>query len=159
MRRAKVLAIAAGTGRIAYVFLVGKKLRYWHVSYAASYSPSDAASHARGWIAQVQPDVLVIQRRGKGYRKGRQASANMEAIAQVAEQQNLIDIEVEKRRRFPNKYSEAEALAKRFPELQRWVPKARRLWDPEPKNITIFEALALALEVVDPPPEPKKPRP
>lgn len=149
MKVQKVLAIAAGTGRVGYVFLVGKRLRYWHLSYAASYSPANAASYTGLWIAQMRPDVVVMEKRGRSCRKGTEARANLEAIARVTADEHLFDVEVERPRRFPNKYFEAEALAGRYPELRRWLPKPRQLWAPEPKNITIFEALALALEVID----------
>ncbi|MEX0957312.1 MAG: hypothetical protein WDZ83_19115 [Rhizobiaceae bacterium] len=156
MRGQKVLAIAAGTGRVAYVFFVGQRLHYWQLSYAASHSPTDAARYAKAWIEQMRPDVVVTEKVTMRSRKGRQAKMNLEAIVRVAERELLFDIQVERPHRFPNKYTEAEAFAERFPELARWVPRKRRLWDPEPKNITIFEALALALEVIDPPPEPER---
>ena len=47
--------------------------------------------------------------------------------------------------RGPNKYADAAALAQEFPQIGPWLPKRRRAWEPEPRNIIYFEALALAL--------------
>ena len=42
-----------------------------------------------------------------------------------------------------NKYDAAAALAAEFPQIEPWLPRKRRAWEPEPRNIIYFEALAL----------------
>lgn len=145
MRRLKVLAVAAGSGRVGYVLLVGGELRYWQLSQAAARSPADATRYARNWIEEMRPQAVVTERIAEGCRKGERAKAVIKAIARTAENELLLHISIQRPRRFPNKYVEAEAFANRFPELRRFVPKPRRLWDAEPRNTTIFEALALGL--------------
>lgn len=149
MNSQKVLAIAAANGRVGYVFLVGISLRYWQVSDTASRSPEHARRYAKDWIDTLRPDVVVTEKVARGSRKGEQTRKIIAAIAGMAEHELLYDVSVARPRRYKNKYDEATALAERFPELKRFVPPPRRLWDSEHRNTTIFEALTLALEVIE----------
>lgn len=47
-----------------------------------------------------------------------------------------------------NKYEVALEIARRFPELEDRLPRARRLWEPEEYRMGIFDAAALALTCV-----------
>lgn len=69
----------------------------------------------------------------------------------LTQQHAVHDMAVERRQLFANKYEEAAALAERFSELAPFTPKPRRIWDKEPLNTTYFEAVALALAVIDGP--------
>ena len=42
------------------------------------------------------------------------------------------------------KHDAAAGLAERYPELAQWLPKPRKIYDAEPWNIVLFEALELA---------------
>ena len=152
MEANRVLAIAVATGRVGYVFLVDKKLYGWSLSRKAASSAEQAARFAKDWIDRMRPDVVVYEKITDRCRKGDAVRAAIEAIARVAEVEPLFDVAIPRPHRFPNKFEEAEALANRFPELRLRVPKPRKLWDSEPRNTTIFEALALALEVIGPTP-------
>ena len=37
----------------------------------------------------------------------------------------------------------AAFIAAEFPQIEAWLPRRRRAWEPEPRNIIYFEALAL----------------
>ena len=153
MEANRVLAIAVATGRVGYVFLVDKKLYGWSLSRKAASSAEQAARFANEWIDRMRPNVVVYEKITDRWRKGDAVRAAIEAIARVAEVEPLFDIAVQAPKRYANKFEEAEALANRFPELQPRVPKPRKLWDSEPRNTTLFEALALALEVISREPE------
>lgn len=144
-----MLAIAAASGRVGYVFLVDKKLYGWSLSRKASESPQEAARFAKGWIERMRPGVIVTEKHAERCRKGAAVLAVIEAINRVAESEPLFDISIPRPRNFPNKFAEAEELCDRYPELRPRLPKPRMVWDSEPRNTTIFEALALALEVID----------
>jgi hypothetical protein len=55
---------------------------------------------------------------------------------------------VPREHRYPNKYAEADALVDRYPELAPWKPMKRRFYDNEPRNTVLFEALALADQIL-----------
>ena len=146
-----MLSIAVATGRIGYVFMIGDRLRDWGLSRKASRSCLAAAEQAQRWINDLRPDVVVTEKLGNVTRKGKKARELIAAVARVADHNYLLDVAVERSQRFANKYLEAKALAERFPDLLPWVPKKRRIWEPESRNCTYFEALALALAVTDQP--------
>ena len=147
MAKLKILAIAVATGRIGYVFLKGKKLRDWGLSRKASKAPELAARQAQTWINELKPDVVVTEKIEAGSRKGRKSKELIAAIARAAAHNYLLDVSVRRLRAFKDKYTEAKALAAEFPELVPWLPKKRRIWEPEPRNTVYFEALVLAQQV------------
>lgn len=145
----RVLGIAAASGRVGFVLMFRGKPCQWGLSRTAAKTATEAARIAKDWIIRFRPDVVVIEEITGKCRKGKRAKANIAAIASLAADAELYDVSVPRPHRFRNKYAEAEALAERFPELRPRLPKKRPLWDSEPRNTTIFEALVLALEVVD----------
>lgn len=149
MRRLKVLAIAVATGRIGYVYLIGDRLRDWGLSRKASINPTLAASQTEKWIADLNPDVVVTEKVSKTSTKSFKTRSLIEVIQRVAANANLLDVCVIRSSIFKNKYEEAKHLGERFPEINAWVPKPRRIWEPEPKNTVLFEALGLAQSVLD----------
>ncbi len=148
MKRLKVLAIAAATGRIGYVFLVGGRLLDWGLSRKASKSPELAAAHTQKLIDTLKPDVIITEDIPKSSTKGSKTRRLVEAIAFVAGKAKLLDVRAKRLQEFANKYEEATHLAVRFPEIAAWVPKKRRLWDSEPRQTVLFDALALSIYVL-----------
>ena len=144
----RLLAVAAGTGRIGMVFFVGKRLMDWQVSDKAAKSPALAADYLRSLIVSHKPDVVATERLSTAFHKGERTKALIIAMVEVAADHELLDIAVERPNRFQNKYEEAEMLAKLYPELAAWKPKPRRFFDNEPRNTVLFEALALAQVMV-----------
>jgi hypothetical protein len=139
----KVLAIAVATGRIGYVFFIGDTLRDWGISRKASKSPALTAAKTQEWINALKPDVVVSEKPETARHKGEHTKQLMNAVKNVASHNYLLDVSVERKRMFKDKFTEASELAKQFPELLPWVPKRRRLWEPEPRNTIYFEAVAL----------------
>ena len=145
----KVLSIAVATGRIGYVNLIGDKLKDWGLSRKASKTPALAAAQAEQWIAYLAPDVIVTEIVPKTSTKSVKTRALIEAIQNVAAKAKLLDVHVPRIQLHKNKYEEAEQLAERYPELSLWVPKPRRIWEPEPRATVLFEALALAASLLE----------
>lgn len=150
-----MMAVGAASGRVCYVFFIDGKLCDWGLSRDASKSPQKAAEQAEAWFAKLRPEVVVTEKTDERSRKGARTKRVIAAIAHEASEAGMYDIAVPRTRAYDNKYKEAAALAKRFPALSAWVPETRKIWKPEPKNVTYFEALSLALQVIDgkPPPE------
>ncbi|MCB9947262.1 MAG: hypothetical protein H6842_05455 [Rhodospirillaceae bacterium] len=147
MERLKVLAIAVATGRVGYVFLIGGNLKDWGMSRKASRSSTLAAGQTQKWIDDLRPDVVVTEKLD-GSRKGEKSQGLIAAIARVAEHNYLMDVAVARIRAFENKYEEALAYAREFPEIAPWLPRKRRFFDPEPRSTVYVEALALAKQVL-----------
>lgn len=146
----RVLSLAAATGRIGHVFLDKADLQDWKLSRVVANDPEAAARHVRRLIETFRPDVVVTEKIIEESRKGDRARANIMAMAKEAANHQLYDIAVVRARPFKNKYLEAEALTERFPALLSRLPDRRKAWNSEPKQTVIFEALALALQVIDP---------
>lgn len=144
-----MLSVAAASGRIGYVFLNAKVLEDWRLSRVAAENPEAAARFVKDLIEKFRPDVVVTENIADRTRKGDDTKANILAMAVEAAKHELYDVSVLRRRTFRNKYLEAEALAERFPVLLFRVPEPRKAWDPEPKQTVIFEALVLALQVIE----------
>lgn len=144
MTALRILSMAAASGRVAYVYLIGDRLMDWRISDKASTSTGDARAAVAEWIKALKPDVVVTEKTRPGSRKGENTRQLIEAMADVAADAKVLDVRVERERVFPNKYAEAAALAEQFPELLPWVPHQRRLFDNEHRNTVLFEALALA---------------
>lgn len=140
----RILALAAATGRIGMVFLVGQRVMDWQISGKAAKSPEQAARYLTGLILSHAPDVIVTEKLSSARSKGEHAKALIAAMADVAANQTLLDISIDRPSEFANKYGEADALAERYPELVAWKPIRRRFFDNEPRNTVLFEALALA---------------
>ena len=136
----RLLAVAAGFGRVGYVFLIDRALTDWGVSRAAGAGPVNAAAQAMSWFGKLRPE---------GSRKRQRSRDIVHAVADAAARAQLYDVSVRRRKPFATKHDEAEALAERFPEIASWLPRRRRPWDAEPKNLIYFEALALAVAVID----------
>ena len=147
----RVLALSAAHGRVGYVFLVGTELMDWRISDRASESPVAAAGYAQERINTFQPTIVVTEKLSSATRKRDKTKGIITAIAGAAARNAVYDIAVPRQQHYPNKYTEAVALLQRYPELKPWLPKKRRIFDKEPENMVVFEALALARPVIDDP--------
>lgn len=148
MAALRVLAVAVASGRVGYTFLIGDRLWDWSISDRAAKSPTSAAETTQEWINQLRPDVVVTEKLDANCRKGGKSKRIIAAIARTAEHNYVLDVSVPREHDYPNKYQEAEALSRQYPDLVPWVPKKRRFFDNEPRNTVIFEALSLALSVL-----------
>ncbi|MCE8540134.1 hypothetical protein KBY27_21945 [Ruegeria pomeroyi] len=144
----RMLSVAAASGRVGYVYLVGGRLKDWRMSGKAAESPSAAAEQTQKWINRLKPEVVVTEKPEEAAKKGEKTKEIIGAIARTAEHNYVLDVSVKREHDFANKYEEAEALVKRHPEIEAWLPKKRRFFDNEPRNTVLFEALSLAEAVM-----------
>ncbi|MEJ8562323.1 hypothetical protein QTO30_14555 [Yoonia sp. GPGPB17] len=153
MAALSVLAIAVASGKVGYVYLSGGKLQDWGIALKATRSTSDLVGYVQELIFELKPDVVVTEKRTTGCRKGQRTKALIQAIAELASHNHVLDVSVQRPRSYPSKYEEAQALAVEYPEIAGYLPKQRRrIFDFEPRSMVLFEALALAQEVMKGPP-------
>jgi hypothetical protein len=141
------LGIAVASGRIGYALLADNKLIDWDLSRVASESTAMATAQTKRWIELLCPEVVVVENTHGRTRKYGKTPALIDAISQAASDAKVLCASVERRQWHKNKYEEARALARRFPDLREQVPKQPPIWLPEPRSIIVFEALALVLEI------------
>ena len=149
MTKLRVLAFAAARGRIGSVVLDGNLLIDWRISDKAADSPQAATAFAERMFAEFSPDVVVTEEVLLARHKGKRTVALIETLAEAAENHSLMSITLPRRQNYANKYVEADALTAQFPELAPWQPPPRRFYDNEPRNTVLFEALSLALQLVE----------
>ena len=148
MAVSKILALAAATRRVGYVYFIGGQLKDWRVSDKAAKSTTEAAGQIQRWINELKPDVVATEKVGNSTKKSAKTRAIIAAMAYVASHNYLLDVSVTRPREYENKYAEAAALARRYPDIAGWLPTKRRLFQTEPRNTVLFEALALADEIL-----------
>lgn len=149
-RKLRRLAVSVATGRVAAVFLEDDKLLGWCRS-AQAFCDAEKTTHiVGGWIKGFEPDQMILEDEAGVARKGMQSRATTEVIAQLFAEAPGSDLRVRRTQTHDNKYQEAAALAKQFPEALPILPKRPPIWLPEPRNLSYFEALALANSVMAP---------
>ncbi|MEO9514530.1 MAG: hypothetical protein ABJH45_18795 [Paracoccaceae bacterium] len=154
MAALKVLSIAVATGRVGYVFLDGNKLIDWAITTRVSKKSSDLVGFVQELINTLKPDVVVTEKCDGDCKKGSRAKRLIGSISELASHNYVLDVSVPRPREFQSKYEEAESLVARHPDLLGYLPKKkRRFYDFEPRNMIVFEALALAEAVIFGPPE------
>jgi len=154
MAALKVLSVAVSSGRVSYVFLDGLQLVDWAVTTSVSGQATDLVAFVQDLINTLKPDVVVTEKCERGCKKGKRSRELIASIAQLASHNYVLDVQVPRPRVFQSKYEEAEAAVKRHPDLVGYLPKRkRRFYETEPRNMVVFEALALAEEVINGPPD------
>lgn len=143
----RLLGIAAATGKIGYALLEGEHVADWGLLRKASRSPNRAAAKVRTWIELLKPEAVISEQLTKKSRKRGKTIALLAAITKAARKASVVHATVPRVRLHKNKYEEAATLVKRYPELRSRLPEKPPIWLPEPPNLIIFEALALALSV------------
>lgn len=140
----RILALAARSGRIAMVFLVSGELKDWETSRKGAKTPSSAAGVTERWLQKLHPQVVVIEKLSSSSRKSDATKAIIKSMEKTAKCSEMLVVVVEPPREYANKYEEATALAKRYPEIAPWLPEYRKFYNPEPRVVVLFEALLLA---------------
>lgn len=144
----RLLAVAAATGRVGYVFLIEGKLVEWGVTGKAHKTPHSAAATLQRWINDFAPTVVVTEKLTTSTRKGTHAKRITQAFADIAAHNYVYDVAVPIIRSAKNKFAYAVSLAEVYPDLKSRLPKQHHWYDPEPRNMVIFDALALAHHVL-----------
>lgn len=145
----RVLALAAASGKVGYVFLIGGVPRHWGLSVKASKSPENAQAYAAKLITSYQPDCVVTERLTKYSRKSPNNRAVISSFVNAIDDQ--LHIELERLQSYGNKYDEISALARQFPQMAPWSVPKRPIWLAEHRNTIIFEALSMAVQLNEPP--------
>ncbi|MEM8793403.1 MAG: hypothetical protein AAGE80_17410 [Pseudomonadota bacterium] len=154
MAALRVLSIAVSSGRVGYVCFDGRQLQDWAITTTVSGNLSDLMAFAQELINRLKPDVVVTEKCDRKSRKGRRTRRRITSIVELASHNYVLDVSVPRPRSFPSKYEEATDVVTRYPDLVGYLPKRkRRIFDFEPRNMIIFEAIALAEAVIDGPPE------
>lgn len=141
-----MLALAAASQKIGFVFLKGCEVVDWGVARKASRDVDAAFDQAALWIDYYMPSRVVIEEIDGGTRKGKHTISLIQAFNGAAGDRGIDVIAVPRRRYHRSKYVEAAALAAKHPQIAPWIPKTRKAWESEPHKIIMFEALALAEE-------------
>ncbi|WP_457936067.1 hypothetical protein [Mesorhizobium sp. 10J20-29] len=115
----------------------------WGNSRKAAESIDAAFAATQLWLSRYRPQLVIVPAYGAHSRKGRRSRALIEAVAATAAETKIPCIRVERPRTFPSKYKEAAALANVFPQVAPLLPRPRRAWEIEPRNMLMFEALAI----------------
>jgi hypothetical protein len=140
----RVLALSAVCDRVAMVYLEDDRLHDWRTSRRAARSPLEMANYTQRIIATYQPDVLVTEQVLTHHKSVATRKLIAAAADQAADASDLLDVSIARERRYPNAFEEAKALAKAYPPALYWLPKRRRIFDPQPRVMVQFEALSLA---------------
>lgn len=142
-KRLRVLAITAATGRVGYVFFIGDELKDWHISRKASKNTKEVRGFACKWISSFAPDILITEVTDSHSRKGQHSKRLIRSVVAVAKQANIEVISLPKIKTHKNKFEAAKALVEKYPQIKEQLPEQPKIWMPEPRNVTLFEALAL----------------
>jgi RNase H-fold protein (predicted Holliday junction resolvase) len=150
----RILAIAPSTRGVGFAILEGKdSLVDWGVKTVQGDKNANSFTKVEELIAQYQPGVLVLQD-AKDSRRSQRIKVLSRKIVDLAETRNvsvkLFSQEQMRRTYLANglgtKQEIAEIIAKRFPdELGSRLPQKRKAWMSEKYQMSIFDAVALAL--------------
>jgi hypothetical protein len=144
-RLRRLLGIAVSHGKVGFAYLVDGELMDWGLSAKASRSFEEAFKRVTAWTLYYRPDIVIAERVVEKSRKGAHTRILIRAAESAANNTKAEYVEVKMPVEERNKYEAAAMLAMEFPQLEPWLPHQRRAWEPEPRNIIYFEALALAL--------------
>jgi ribosomal protein L17 len=143
-----MMAVAARSGQLGTVCLIRHDLLHWEMTVKYARSPKLAAQYIKKLIDKYEPDIFVSEDPATATKKAKRTRKILETLTTVAEQSTAQSMQVERIQRHPNKQVEAVQIAKRHPALARYVPSPRRVFDDEPRAYVLFEAIALAEEVI-----------
>ena len=105
-----ILAVAASTGRVTFVYLMDGALRRWGQSRLAARTPRDAKRVVSRWIDELEPDLLISEDPRAAKLKGSHIRRLLDAIAGQFEAADGLNMVLPRRQDFNNKYDEAKAL-------------------------------------------------
>lgn len=144
----RLLSLAICSRRIGYAVFVGDELADWAVSKKAARTEANARKVLEGWLDNLAPDAVVSEELTETTRKGGRTLGLMRVVAEVLKERGLLHVRIVRERLFKTKYIEAQHLAKRFPALAAWTPVRKKFYHEEPWAVTLFEAVALGLQVL-----------
>jgi hypothetical protein len=105
-------------------------------------------------IEYLKPSIVVLQDpNAKSSRTGQRVRSLLYKIVQFARNKNLKYTQISRDQirdvfqefKAKTKYEICQVLLKEFGELEKKLPKKRKLWTSEDRNMAIFDALSLAI--------------
>jgi Holliday junction resolvasome RuvABC endonuclease subunit len=151
----RVLAIAPCVQGIGFVVFNGSKMPIdWGVKWVRGEKNAIGLAKMSALVDCYQPDVLVIEDcQGEGSHRAKRIENLLDEIATLARRHRTKVIRYSRnqmRQRFATegavtKHQIATVITKAFPEFAPRLPPARKIWLPEHANMSLFDAVALAL--------------
>lgn len=147
----RILAVAINQKRLGYVFFQGYELKEWRTMTKPSHSRAEAAGALQRLINDFKPNILITERPDAKICRSPSVLALKNALSRTAAHNYVLDVAIKREYVFANKYEEAMALSDLYPAIRPWVPPKRRAFDHQPPRLILFDALALANQVLQKP--------
>jgi len=154
-----VMSIYPNCHGFAYVVFTGAALFDWGMSDAHGRSKNKICLRRLSRLLdRYEPDVLVLREASFLIApRDRRIAAFIETIEELASTKPVTTVQVSReqvRNSFrylmsPTRLAIVEAITKRMPELQSFVPPIRKIWESEDRRMGLFDAVALALTFFD----------
>lgn len=151
----RVLALAPCVQGVGFVVFNGPQLPIdWGVKWTREEKNAKGVAKIAALIDCYQPDVVVFEDpHGEGSRRATRIENLLDAIAALVRQRKIDSARYSRdgvRQLFASdgattKYQIATAIAEEIPELAPRLPAKRKIWLPEHANMSIFDAVSLAL--------------
>jgi len=141
-----LMVISVHHNRIGFCFFIGEQPMDWQLAYRASKSPAHAQARVKAWLKFYKPDMVLTEDLAGSQRKGLKAQGLILAIKEAVVEKGVEHRETLRNQPFANKYDQIDYLCERFPQMKAVQPEKRKIYDAEPSYITLFEALAMALQ-------------
>jgi hypothetical protein len=144
MAALRLLAVAAATGRIGYVFFIGHELVAFDLSRKGFKNTTQAAAVFQEWILAFKPNVVVTERLPKKSKKGQRARKIIQTFAQIASHNYVYDITVTPDREGRSRHAHAVHLSDIYPDITHRLPRKPKFYESEDRAMILFDALTLA---------------
>jgi Holliday junction resolvasome RuvABC endonuclease subunit len=154
----RVLAIDPSTRGFGFAVLEGpERLVDWGVKETKKNKNTRTLTLIEDLIDRYQPSVMVVEDyEGKGSRRCDRIGELINYISKLASQRKIKARSVSRLKvkqvfsesGASNKYEIALDIAKRFPELAPRLPRFRKPWMSEDYRMSIFDAVALGLNIL-----------
>jgi hypothetical protein len=145
----RILALDPASRGLGYVVVEGPDaLIEWGFRNVRGNKDVQRSAFVGAVLARYKPDVLVPEEY-VGHQRSPRIQRLTDAFAKLALDCGTQVYRIPRRSvratlLAKNKYAIADKLATRFPELKRYCPPRRKLWQTEDPRINIFDALAIA---------------
>lgn len=153
----RVVAVEVRTGRIGYAVLE-KPMRL--IDFGASWFDSLPAAKSRlARLLQIHsPAILVLRKRTRTELRRNSSFARVANLVRKEASRLSVTVECLSGKKFAafnerhscrNKYEMAAFLATAFPETAWRLPPRRKAYDPEPRPLIYFDALAVGMAYME----------
>lgn len=152
----RLLAIDPSTKGFGFAVFEGPKcLVDWGVVRVWAKNDADLLVRAEAIMDRYGPALIVLEDIS-GTRRGARARKRIDLIARYAESRGVdarfisrADVHAAFMDFGVTKQEIAVAIAHIFPELERHLPRPRKPWMSEDERMNVFDAVALAMTVLD----------